>query len=113
VRKALSLVVLASLLFSCTQIRGRLEWRSKKYATYNKLTYAIVLLSLSFVSVFLSGGGDKDMLVASYEKGSDGYNYIENRFGKDTYLAVATDESYVLIWDESDGIKKWYVLRYR
>ncbi|MDR1250700.1 MAG: hypothetical protein LBK62_00880 [Treponema sp.] len=75
------------------------------------MTYTIVLFSLSFVSLFLSGGGDKDMIVASYEKGSEGYTYIENRFGSDTYLAVATDKTYVLIWDDSDGKKRWHVLR--
>jgi hypothetical protein len=75
-----------------------------------------VLFSLGFVSLFLSSGGDKEavreMIVASYEKGSTGYTYIEDRFGTDTYLAVATDESYILVWTDSDGIEKWYVLRF-
>jgi hypothetical protein len=98
------------LLFSCSQARGQLEWRTKKYTTYSRLTYTIVLFSLGFVSLFLSGGGDRDMVVASYEEGSKGYTYINMRFGSDTYLAVATDGTYVLIFDDSDGINRWYIL---
>jgi hypothetical protein len=72
----------------------------------------VILFSLKFVSLFISGGGDKEMLVASYKKGSEGYTYIEKRFGKDTYLAVSTDNSYVLIWNDDDGTEKWHVLRF-